>query len=101
MVPVADGELEFAPSPDHVNVIAETGEGGVELRLSEEQRDRLAKGLREDVEVNIELEDGLIAWEPKRGLYVEDFDGEELCVVLSPEERERAAEALAETPVGT
>jgi hypothetical protein len=100
VVQIENGDLEFLPSPDHVNVVAELDEEGIEVRLTEEQRDRLVKGLRADEEVNIELEDGVIAWEPKRGLYVEDFGTADAYAILSPEQREQVAEALGDTQVG-
>jgi hypothetical protein len=98
---VENGTLEFAPSPDRINLIAEErGEdGGVELRLSPSERDMLAQAMERDEHLDLEEVDGargLVAWEPERGLYVEEYGGVQFYLVLSPEQREVAVRAARE-----
>lgn len=99
-IEASNGSVEFAPSPDHVNLIAEADDDGAEVRLNEDDKYALYTALRKDEKTDIELVDGIVSWEPARGLYVENYGGSSLYVILTPEEREQAAEALSATQIG-
>jgi hypothetical protein len=92
MVEVDGGELEFIPTPGAVNLIATDGSEECELRLSAEGLTKLRQGVRENEETNVEVEGGIVAWEPERGLYVEDAAGASFYVVLAPLDREALVE---------
>lgn len=88
------GELELAPTPGHVNVIARDGEWEAELSLKAPDLETLRRGLVEDVKVDVDTDTGLISWEPGRGLYVEVYDGPDFYLVFSPSDREDVASGI-------
>lgn len=98
---VQNGDLELVPAPGAVNVIASDSNTTVELRVTrEEDLGRLSDGIRGGERADIELNDGVISWEPDRGLYVEALDGGDLYLICSPDEREQMAEGFANTRPG-
>ncbi len=99
-ITVENGTIELTPTPDAVNLIAEEGDTVIEVRLSDAEKTTLANGIREDSKTDVELEDGVVAWEPERGLYVESYATDETYMILSPEQREKLVAALVETQVG-
>lgn len=99
-IKVEGGTIELISTPDHVNVLIECPDGGCELRLRDDEKTTLADGLRDDAKADVELADGVLAWEPGRGLYFEEYSSTDGYVVLSPDERERVADELRKTEVG-
>lgn len=99
-IKVENGTIELTPTPGHVNLIAEEGETGAEVRLGDAEKHTLAQGIRNDEKTDVELADGVVGWEPERGLYVESYAGDDLYMILSPKQRETLVEGLSDTQVG-
>ena len=99
-ITVENGTIELAPTPGHLNLIAEEGENGCEVCLRDDEKHTLAEGIRSDSKTDVELADGVVGWEPGRGLYVESYATSDLYMILSPEQREKLVTALVDTPVG-
>lgn len=99
-ITVENGTIELSPTPEHVNLIAEEGDNGAEVRLNDAEKHTLAEGIRRNEKTDVELTDGVVAWEPERGLYVESYVTDDLYMILSPEQREKLVEALVDTQVG-
>lgn len=97
---VEGGTIELIGTPEHVNVLIECSDGAAELRLTDSEKTTLADGLHGDAKTDVECEGGVLAWEPGRGLYFEEYSGSDGYVVFSPDDREHVANELRKTEVG-
>lgn len=98
-IEVTNGELEFVPTPGHVNLIGRDGEFEAELRLSAVEWEELRQGMGADQRTDIDTESGMVSWEPGRGMYVELYDGPDFYLILSPDDREKVLAAMRTTEV--
>lgn len=94
-IEVENGTMEFAGTPGHINVIAsDDDDNEAELRLKPGQAVSLAGAIRADQKTDFETDSGVVGWEPGRGIYVEEYGGDDFYLILSPEQQDAVAHAL-------
>lgn len=92
-----NGELEFVPTPGYVKILASDGENLAELRATDADLAELRLAMEEQRNHDVHLENGVIGHDVGKGLYLEDYDGADMWLILSGENYEQLAEVMINT----